>query len=59
MIINALTKDNDNLASYGNIIEDIRALVSGFQLIEFNHIPYTCNSITDALTKKASTVIGL
>lgn len=59
MIVNALTKDNNNLASYGNIIEDIPALVLGFQLIEFNHVPCTCNSVADALAKKASTIIGL
>ena len=59
VIINALTKDNGNLTSYGNIIEDIHALVSGFQLVGFNHVPRACNSVANALAKNASTVTGL
>jgi len=39
VIINALNKATGDLASYGTILEDIRALVSGFQLVEFNHVP--------------------
>ncbi|XP_075663041.1 uncharacterized protein LOC142632545 [Castanea sativa] len=59
MIIKALTMNNGDQTSFGNIIEDIRALVSGFQLLEFNHVPRACNSIADALAKKASSVTGL
>ena len=59
VIINVLTKDNDDLTSYGNILEDIRSLVSGFQLVEFNHVPRACNSIANALAKKVSIVTGL
>ena len=59
VIINALTKATVDLSSYGNILEDIRVLVSGFQLVEFNHVPCICNLVADALAKKASSVLGL
>lgn len=59
VITNALTKTTSELTSYGTILEDIRALVLGFQLVEFKHVSRNCNSVTDALAKKASFVLGL
>ena len=59
VIINALTTDNGEQTIYGNIIEDICALISGFQLVEYNHVPRACNLVADALAKKASTVTSL
>lgn len=59
VIINALTKDTGELSSYGNILEDIRALVFVFQLVEFNHVPRNFNSVTNASAKKASSMLRL
>ena len=39
VIINALTTTNGDQTSYGNILEDIHALASGFQLVDFHHVP--------------------
>ena len=59
VIINVLTMANGDQTSYGNILEDIFAHASGFQLIDFHHVPQVCNSVSDALAKKASTVTSL
>ena len=59
VIVNALTMPNGDQTSYGNIIEDICALASGFQLVEFHHVTRACNSVADALAKKASIVTSL
>ena len=59
VIINALTTANGDQTSYGNIIEDICALASSFQLVEFHHVPGACNLVANALAKKASTVTNL
>ncbi|XP_075659223.1 uncharacterized protein LOC142629125 [Castanea sativa] len=59
VIINALTKDTGELSSYGNILEDICTLVFVFQLVEFNHVPRNCNSVTNAFAKKVSSVLRL
>ena len=59
VIINVLTMANGDQTSYGNILEDIFAQASGFQLIDFHHVPRVCNSVADALAKKASTVTSL
>ena len=59
MIINAISSTKGNQTSYGNVIEDICALASGFQLVEFHYVPRVCNTVADALAKKASTVTDL
>ncbi|XP_065636962.1 uncharacterized protein LOC136070657 [Quercus suber] len=59
VIINALTTANGDQTSHGNIIEDICALALGFQLVDFHHVPRDCNSVVDAVAKKASTVTSL
>ena len=59
VIINVLTMANGDQTSYGNILEDIYAQASGFQLIDFHHVPRVCNLVADALAKKASTVTSL
>ena len=46
-------------ASYGNILGDIRFQAAGFQHVEFNYVSRVCNSVVDALAKKASSALGL
>ena len=46
------------MASYGNILEDIRQLVGSFQSVIFSHTSGVCNSVVDALAKKAKLVVG-
>ena len=58
VIISALTQENGEVASYGNILEDIRQLVGSFQSVIFSHISRVCNSVVDALAKKATLVVG-
>ncbi|XP_075658588.1 uncharacterized protein LOC142628359 [Castanea sativa] len=59
VIINALTTDIGELASYGAVLEDIRVLILGFQMVGFKHVPRSCNAVADALAKKASSAVGL
>lgn len=59
VIINALTKEFGELATYGAVLEDIRVLASGFQMVEFRHVTRNCNAVADALAKKASSTLGL
>jgi len=59
VIINALTTESGELATYGVVLDDIRVLVLGFQMLDFQHVPRTCNSVADALAKKASSALGM
>ena len=47
------------LASYGNILDDIRVQAAVFQFVDFSHTSHVCNSVADALAKKAGSSIGL
>ena len=58
VIISALTQENGEVANYGNILEDIRQLVGAFQSVIFSHTSCVCNSVADALVKKAKLVVG-
>lgn len=58
VIIRALIHANGEVASYGNILEDIRLQVPAFQFVAFSHVSHICNSIADALANKAKLVIG-
>lgn len=53
IIIGALIQENSEVASYGNVLEDIRQHVGAFQFVVFSHTSRVCNSIADALAKKA------
>ena len=57
IIIGALIQENGEVASYGNVLEDIRQHVGAFQFVVFSHTS-VCNSIADALAKKAKLVVG-
>lgn len=41
------------MASFGNILDDIRLQSTIFQFVEFVHVSRSCNSIANALVKKA------
>ena len=47
------------LASYGNILDDIRVQAAIFQFVDFSHTSRVCNSVADALAKKSSSSVGL
>ena len=51
-------QDNGEVASYGNILEDIRQHVGAFQFVVFSHTSRVCDSVADALAKKAKSVVG-
>jgi len=52
-IINAIVQENPVLNSYGDIVDDIRSLVSVFQSFQFVFVHRSCNVVADALAKKA------
>lgn len=58
IVINAVSQGNAALASYGNIVEDIRWLVSSFQFFDFIHFHRTGNLVADALVKKAKNIVS-
>ena len=58
VIINALLHDVGELASFGNILDNIRLHSSIFQFVEFVHVSRNCNSVIDALAKKAKPNVG-
>ena len=59
VVINALLNGTSKLASYGNILDDIRVQASAFQCVDFIHVGHVCNYVADALAKKASFILGL
>ena len=48
-----LKNGSGQFASYGNVLDDIRFQSSGFQYVEFSYTSRVCNSVADALAKKA------
>ncbi|XP_050289600.1 uncharacterized protein LOC126727718 [Quercus robur] len=59
VVIEALLLGSGQLASYGNILDDIRVQAAVFQFVDFSHTSHVCNSVADALAKKASSGVGL
>ena len=57
-VINALWQGSGKFTCYGNVLDDIRVHVSAFQFFDFNLVSRLCNSVADALAKKASSVVG-
>ena len=57
-IINALLHGAGAFASFGNTLDDIRMLSSVFQFVEFIFVNRGCNSVADALAKKAKLLVG-
>ena len=59
IVIEALNNGLGKFASYVNILGDIRFQAASLQHVEFNHISCVCNSVANALAKKASSTLGL
>ena len=57
-VINALRQGLGELTCYGNMLDDIRVLVSAFQYCDFNLVKRLCNLVADAIAKKANSVVG-
>ena len=57
-VINALRQGLGKLTCYGNVLDDIRVHGSAFQYCNFNLVSRLCNSVADALAKKANSVVG-
>ena len=58
VIINALLHGAGAFATFGNILDDIRMLSTIFQFVEFIFVNRGCNSVADALAKKAKLIVG-
>ena len=56
VIINALLHGAGDMASFGNILDDIWIHSAVFQFEEFVYINCSCNVVVDALAKKAKSV---
>ncbi|XP_075667600.1 uncharacterized protein LOC142637194 [Castanea sativa] len=59
VVIEAFLNGSGQLASFENILGDIRFQAACFQHVEFNYISCACNSVADALAKKASSALVL
>ena len=57
-IISAVSHGSSVLASFGNIIDDVRHLLPSFSVVSFNHVHRSSNVVADALAKKASSIVG-
>ena len=58
MIISAVSHGSSVMASFGNIIDDVRRLLPSFSVVSFNHVHRSGNVVADALAKKASSIVG-
>ena len=58
LVINAIVQENPVLTSYGDIVDNIRSLVSVFQSFQFVFVHRSCNVVADALAKKAKCLAG-
>ncbi|KAL0004229.1 hypothetical protein SO802_011790 [Lithocarpus litseifolius] len=57
-VINVILQENPVLTSYGDIVDDIRSLVSAFQSVKFFYVHRSCNLVADMLAKKAKCLVG-
>ena len=57
-ILKKNTTSSGQFASYGNVLDDIRSQSAGFQHVEFSYTSRVCNSVADALAKKAKSGVG-
>ena len=53
IVINAISKGLANQSLYGHIVDDILGQASLLHFSEFCFVPRSCNSIADALAKRA------
>ena len=59
IVIEALKNGIGQFASYENILDDIQFQSTCFQFIDFSFTSRVCNSVADALAKKARFGVGL
>ncbi|XP_075659628.1 uncharacterized protein LOC142629508 [Castanea sativa] len=59
VIINALLHGAGAMASFGNILDDIRMHSAVFQFVDFVYVSPHCNIVADALAKKAKLDVGV
>ena len=59
VIINALPHGVGDMASFGNILDNIRMHFAVFQFVEFVYVNRSCNTVADALAKKAKSDVGV
>ena len=52
-IISAVSQGSSVLASFGNIIDDVRHLLPSFSIVSFNHVHHSGNVVADALAKES------
>ena len=57
-VIEALKNGLGQFASYENVLDDIWSQSAGFQYVEFSYTSRVCNSVADALAKKAKSGVG-
>ncbi|KAL0012649.1 hypothetical protein SO802_007757 [Lithocarpus litseifolius] len=58
VIINALLHGVGDMASFCNILDDIRMHSAVFQFVEYVHVNRSCNAVADALAKKAKSAVA-
>ena len=58
VVINALLHGAGAFAGFGNILDDIRMLSAVFHFVHFVFVNRHCNSVADALAKKAKLFVG-
>ena len=58
VVINALLHGAGAFASFDNILDDIRMLSAVFHFVDFVFVNRHCNSVADALAKKAKLFVG-
>ena len=57
-IIFAVSHGYSVMASFGNIIDDVRHLLPRFSVVSFNNVHRSGNVVAEALAKKASSIVG-
>ena len=53
VVINAISKESANQTLYGHIVDDVLDRVSLLRFSEFCYVSRSCNSVADALAKRA------
>ena len=53
VVINAISKGSANQSLYGHIVDDILGQASLLHFFEFCFVPRSCNSVANALAKRA------
>ena len=57
VVINAVLHGAGAIASFSNILDDIRMLSAVFQFVDFVFVSHRCNTVADALARKAKLIV--